>query len=128
MAERSRRLQRLVKLQEQIKSLHELKHAQHLAQAGAAEKDTSELLEALNATTPMPGLFPDLYNRKIASAIDRQRHARELASAEAARLATAHARTNMATRAYEDALRLEERADSEREQLERIERGNLGEK
>jgi cation transport regulator ChaB len=126
MAKSAERLKRLVRLQEQIKALHETRHAAHLSRAVAARKETSELLEALNAASPLPGLFPDLYNRRIGMAIEREQREDRNAREEAARVATATMRTNMAERAYREAFRLEEREAAEKEQLENVERG-LGE-
>lgn len=123
MPTRAERLKRLVRLQEQIKSLHETKHATHLSRAAEAKQEASELLDALNAASPLPGLFPDIYNRRIGAAIDRQERETEHARAEAERVATATARTTIAERAYREAFRLEEREAAEKEQLEHIERG-----
>lgn len=123
MARSAERLKRLVRLQEQIKALHETRHAVHVSKAVAARKETSELLEALNAASPLPGLFPDLYNRRIGGAIERQQREQRNAEEEAARVATATMRTNMAERAYREAFRLEEREAAEKEQLENVERG-----
>jgi hypothetical protein len=122
MASRSERLKRLVKLQGQIKALHETRHATHLSQAAAAERDAAELLEALNASSPLPTLFPDIYNRRITAAIDRQEKETTKAREEAGRVATATARTNIVERAYREATRLEERGAAEKEQLENVER------
>lgn len=122
MASRAERLKRLVKLQEQIKALHETRHATYLSHAAAARKDASELLEALNAASPLPGLFPDLYNRKIGDAVAREEKETIRAKDEAGRVATATARTNIAERAWREAFRLEERQSAEKEQLENVER------
>lgn len=122
MTTRSERLKRLVRLQQQIKALHETKHATHLSQAAAARQEASEMLEALNAASPMPGLFPDLYNRRIGAAMEREARETDHAQQEASRVATATARTNVAERAYREAFRLEEREMAEKEQLETIER------
>lgn len=126
MASRAERLKRLVRLQEQIKALHETRHATHLSQAAAARRDADELLDALNAASPLPGLFPDIYNRRIGAAIDREAQETANARVEAGRVATATARTNIAERAYREALRLEERDAAEKEQLESVERGLTG--
>ena len=122
MAPRAQRLKRLVKLQGQIKDLHEIKQANHLSQAAAARQETAELLEALNAASPLPGLFPDIYNRRIGMAMERQERETRNARVEAGRVATATARTNIAERAYRDAARFEERESDAREQLETVER------
>lgn len=122
MTTRVQRLKRLVRLQEQIKALHEMRHATYLSQAAAAKKEAAELLEALNTASPLPGLFPDIYNRRIGAAIDRETQETRRAGEEAARVATATARTNIVERAYRDAFRLEERDIAEKEQLENVER------
>ena len=122
MTTRAQRLKRLVKLQEQIKALHETRHATHLAQAAEARRDAAELLEALNAASPLPGLFPDLYNRRIGAAIDREANEMKEAHREATNVATATARTTIVERAYREAFRLEEREAADKEQLEAIER------
>lgn len=122
MTTRSERLKRLVRLQRQIKALHETKHATHLSQAAAARQEAAEMLEALNAASPMPGLFPDLYNRRIGAAMEREARETGHAQQEAARVATATARANVVERAYKEAFRLEEREMAEKEQLETIER------
>ena len=123
MATRSQRLKRLVRLQEQVKALHETRHATHLSQAAAARQDAAELLDALNAASPLPGLFPDIYNRRIGAAIDREGREMRGAEKEAGHVATATARTNIVERAYREAFKLEEREAAEKEQLEAIERG-----
>lgn len=122
MTTRAERLKRLVRLQQQIKALHETKHATHLSHAAAARQEANEMLEALNAASPMPGLFPDLYNRRIGAAMEREARENDRAQQEASHLATATARTNIVERAYREAFRLEEREIAEKEQLETIER------
>jgi hypothetical protein len=122
MATRAKRLKRLVELQGQIKALHETRRATYLSKAEAARKDAAELLESLNASSPLPGLFPDLYNRRIGEAISREEQENIRANEEADRVATATARTNIVERAYREAFRLEEREQAEKEQLESVER------
>lgn len=123
MTSRADRLKRLVKLQEQIKALHETRHATHLSQAAAARQDATELLEALNTASPLPGLFPDIYNRRIGAAMEREESEMRRARKEADNVSTATARTNIVERAYREAFRLEEREAAEKDQLEAIERG-----
>ena len=122
MASRADRLKRLVRLQEQIKALHETKHATHLSQAAAARKDAAELLEALNTASPLPGLFPDIYNRRIGAAMERDASETRRARKEAEHVSTATARTNIVERAYREAFKLEEREAAEKDQLEAVER------
>lgn len=125
MTPRSDRLKRLVRLQRQIKALHETRHATHLSQAASARQEAAELLEALNAASPLPGLFPDLYNRRIGAAMGRETQAMAQAGIEAGRVATATARTNIVERAWRDAFRMEEREAAEKETLENVERSTL---
>lgn len=127
MTTRSDRLKRLVRLQKQIKALHETRHATHLSQAADARQEATELLEALNATSPLPGLFPDLYNRRIGAAMGRESQEIRNAEIEAGRVATATARTNIVERAWRDAFRMEERDAAEKETLENVERTALSE-
>jgi hypothetical protein len=116
MAERSDRLKRLVRLQGQIKALHETRHATHLSQAASARQE---------AASPLPGLFPDLYNRRIGAAMGRETHELAQADIEAGHVATATARVNIVERAWREAFRLEERDAAEKETLESVERSAL---
>ena len=125
MAMQSDRLKRLVRLQRQIKALHETRRATHLSQAASARQEAAELLDALNAASPLPGLFPDLYNRRIGAAMGRESHETRQAEIEAGRVATATARTNIVERAWREAFRLEERDAAEKETLENVERTAL---
>lgn len=122
MTTRTRRLKRMVRLQQQIKSLHELRHATHLAGALEAGREAEDLLESLNTASPLPGLFPDLYNRRIGAAIGRQARETARAEAEAEQVARATARTNLVERSYREAARLAERSQEEKEALETVER------
>ena len=120
--QRSQRLKRLVRLQQQIKAVHETRHATHLARAADARKETAQLVEALNAASPLPGLFPDLYNRRIGAAMTREASESSRAEIEAAHVATATARRNIVQRAWREAFNAEEREAAEKETLESVER------
>ncbi|RWX58286.1 hypothetical protein EN780_37260, partial [Mesorhizobium sp. M4B.F.Ca.ET.089.01.1.1] len=65
MTTRKERLRKLVKVQEQLKALHETRHATFVAAAGAAEAEARELVEHFDADQSLAGLFPDLYHRRI---------------------------------------------------------------
>lgn len=120
---RTERLQKLVRLQKQVKALHETRHAMHKAQAIAAETEARELVQRFDEEGSLSGLFPELYNNRIASALTRREGSETLAQGEVAQIAEATARTNMVERAYRDALRKEERESEDRERLEIVERG-----
>lgn len=122
MESRADRLKRLIRLQKQIKGLHETRHAQHLTEAARARQDATELLEALNRASPLPGLFPDIYNRRIGAAVDREEQEVLKAQEEAHLVAKATARTKFVEQAWREAAQLEERAEEEKAQLEILER------
>ncbi|KQZ12214.1 hypothetical protein ASD50_12615 [Mesorhizobium sp. Root552] len=121
MTSRKERLKKLVQVQEQLKALHETRRATFLSNAAAAKLEAETLVETFDAPGSLSGLFPDLYNRRIANAVARSEADLENARNEAALVAKATARTNMVERAYDEARRLEERHQSDRERLELIE-------
>ncbi|WP_192385336.1 hypothetical protein [Mesorhizobium silamurunense] len=120
MTSRKDRLKKLVKVQEQLKSLHETRHAGFLSAATAAESEAKELIEHFDIDSSLAGLFPELYHRRIANALGRQKQNLESAQREAALIAAATARTNMVERAYKDVRRRDERERSDRERLDLI--------
>ncbi|TJW11602.1 MAG: hypothetical protein E5W82_17795 [Mesorhizobium sp.] len=120
MTTRKDRLKKLVKVQEQLKALHETRHATFLSAAAAAEAEARELVEHFDASDSLAGLFPDLYHRRIANAVARREANLESARQEAALIATATARTNIVERAYKDVRRRDDRERSDRERLELI--------
>ncbi|MGF7005508.1 hypothetical protein [Aminobacter sp. BE322] len=122
MTQRRDRLKKLVRVQEQLKALHETRHAGFVAQAVAAGTEAQALTEAFGGDSPMPQLFPELYHQRISAALARQQLSMGLAGVEAAKVATATARTNIVERAYRDVRRQDERHSADRERLEIIER------
>jgi hypothetical protein len=118
MTSRRERLRKLVVVQEQLKSLHETRHAGYVVAAAAASADAQELAARFDAEGSLAGLFPEIYNRRISTALGKAQANLRLAETEAQRIATATARTNMVERAWRDAARLDERANTERELLE----------
>jgi hypothetical protein len=121
MTSRKERLRKLVQVQEQLKALHETRRATFLSNAAAARNEAEALVETFDAPGSLSGLFPDLYNRRIASAVARSEAEFENARNEAELVAAATARANMVERAYEEARRLDERHRSDRELLDLIE-------
>ena len=120
MSTRRDRLKKLVKVQEQLKALHETRHASFLAAAATAETEAKELVQHFDADQSMAVLFPDLYHRRIAQAVVRQEKSLESAKQEVALIATANARTNMVERAYKDVRSRDERERSDRDRLDLI--------
>lgn len=120
MSTRKDRLKKLVKVQEQLKALHETRHATYLAAAATADAEARELVAHFDSDGALSGLFPDLYHRRIANAVVRKDTNLESARQEVALIATATARTNMVERAYKEVRRRDERESSDRERLDLI--------
>ena len=120
MTSRKDRLKKLVKVQEQLKALHETRHAGFLSAAANAEAEARKIVEHFDTDTSLANVFPELYHRRIANALEQQKANLENARQEAALIATATARTNMVERAYKDERRRDERERSDREWLDLI--------
>ena len=120
MSARRDRLKKLVKVQEQLQALHETRHATFLAAASAAEAEARDLVGHFDQANSLSGLFPDLYHRRIASAVGRREANLESARQEAGLIAAATARTNMVERTYKDVRSRDERQRSDRERLDLI--------
>ncbi|MBZ9818637.1 hypothetical protein [Mesorhizobium sp. CA4] len=120
MTTRKDRLKKLVKVQEQLKALHETRHAGFLAAAVKAEAEARELIERFDTDSSLGSLFPEIYHRRITDALGRQERNLENARREVSLIATATARTNMVERAYKDERRRDERERSDRERLDLI--------
>jgi hypothetical protein len=128
MAARKDRLKKLVEVQEQLKALHETRHAGFLAEAAAADEEAKALAERFDAPDSLAALFPELYHNRIAGALARREAKLDAARREAELIAMATARTNMVERAYKTARQADERQRGDRERLELIEqkRGSAG--
>ena len=120
MTDRVKRLKKLLTLQEQLKAMHELRHAGFVAGAVAAKKDAAEIVDRFNAEDSLSALFPEVYHRSIGSALSREEANMKLATGEAAKVATATARSNMVERTYREARSADEREQGDKERLEII--------
>jgi hypothetical protein len=120
MTTRRQRLKKLVLVQEQLKALHETRHASFVSQAHSAVAAARDLIEQFDAPGSLSGLFSDLYHRRIANAVERQQANLEDARKEAGRIVAATARTNMVERAYKEVSRRDERERSDRDRLDLI--------
>ncbi len=119
---RQKRLQKLVTVMQRLKDFHQAQHAAHMAEAAVAHEEAKAITETLDAGSAMTALFPELYHRRVASALERSRTSTERARQEAQRLLQADARGNALARAYREATDLSERSAADRERLEFIER------
>ena len=120
MTTRVERLKKLLVLQDQLKAMHELRHAGFIAEAVAARNEAAELVDRFNSEESMSALFPEVYHRRIGSALSREDVNTKRATAEAANVATATARTNMVERSYREARAADEREQGDKERLEII--------
>jgi hypothetical protein len=120
MAKRVDRLKNLLAVQEQLKALHEIRHAGHVAAASAARAEADELSARIEAPDSLSGLFPEIYHRRIGAAVDRETEARALAKNEADRVTAATLTTNVVERAWKVEARKEERVAGDRERLDLI--------
>lgn len=122
MASRSDRLKRILRVQEQLKAMHEMRHASELRAAHAAEAEAAEIASGKEGDVSLSRLFPELYERAIVKANDKRDRHLESARQEARKIATETVRTDRVGQDYRAALRVEERAAEERNALETVER------
>ncbi|MDQ6433708.1 hypothetical protein RB623_06545 [Mesorhizobium sp. LHD-90] len=122
MADRVRRLKKLLDVQEQLKALHETRHAGFVASAVAARAEAEELAGRFDAEGSLAMSFPDVYHRRISAALSRERASQKLAETEAGRVAMATVRADRVERAWREADRADERGKTERDLLELLAR------
>lgn len=120
MATRVQRLKKLLDVQEQLKALHETRHAGHLADIASAETEAAEIAQRFDHADSLSALFPEVYNRRISGALARAEASRGLAAQELKNVATATARTNLVERNFREAERQDEREKGDRGRLEAL--------
>lgn len=122
MATRTKRLRQLIDLQQKLKAIHETRHAGFLRDAAAADAEAADLARRSQEASPLADLFPGLYERRVARALERKAEMTAQAEKEARKIAAEEARTDVVRRNYRDALRQEERTGAEKEILEILSR------
>ncbi len=122
MNERQKRLARLMVVQEKVRAVHETRHAALVREAIAARQEAEDAMTRKQGPESLHHIFPDIYERRIASALARAEQAESAAREAAARLATENVRVDMTERAYRSAQRQADRLTSERETGEAVER------
>lgn len=120
MASDSKRLRRVLDIQEKLKAVHEMRYATMLASAEAAAKEAAEITARFEDSGSLSELFPDLYIRRIKAALVNEQRLREMARQEASLVAEQTARVRMVERQWAEASRKEERKIQETETLEAI--------
>jgi hypothetical protein len=121
MPSRADRLEKLLHLQQRIKEVHQTRRAGFLAASAKALEEAEDLRQRADAADSLSSVFPALYSKHIAEALDRSAKEREKAEAEARQVATATIRANRVEQQYREAQALEERQAEDRERLEMIE-------
>lgn len=122
MSRRTDRLNRVLSLQQKLKTLHETRQAAHSANAHAAEAEVEEIVSAFNAEGSLSNVFPELYHSRVASAAAaRQQHLAN-ARVEAGRAAKAAARAEAVGRKVDISRRADERMAEEQDQGEALSR------
>lgn len=91
---RLKRLTKLVQVQRQVQALHETRHANHTANANAADREARELVERFDGGTAMSALFPDLYHQRISRSFAARDEQRALAAREAEQIVSATLRAD----------------------------------
>ncbi|WP_170314728.1 hypothetical protein [Aquibium carbonis] len=122
MANRSDRLKRILRVQEQLKAMHEMRRANELRAAHKAEAEAAEIASGKDTDATLSRLFPELYERAIVRAHDKRDRHLQAARREADNIARETARTDRVGQDYRAAVRVEERAAEERSALETVER------
>jgi hypothetical protein len=122
MATRTKRLRQLIDLQKQMKAIHETRHAGFLRDAAAAAAEAEDLARRSQEASPLADLFPGLYERRVARALEKKAEMTEFARKEARKIAAEEARTDVVRRNYREAVRQEERSGAEKEILEILSR------
>lgn len=122
MVSRIERLRNILAVQQQLKAVHGMRHAGHLAEAHAAGAEAADIMALADAPESLSSLFPDVHARGLAGALARQEASAQQAAAAAAQLATETARTNMVERSYRDARVQEDRETAEKDRLEALQR------
>lgn len=117
-ARRLKRLTKLVQVQRQVQALHESRHAIHLANANAADREARELIERFDSGTPMSALFPDLYHQQISRSFAARDEQHALAAREAEHVISATLRADRTERAWRD---IDKALEEKSEQSQRLE-------
>ena len=117
-ARRLKRLTKLVQVQRQIQALHETRHANHLANSVAAEREAHDLIEQFDSGTLSSTLFPDLYHNRISNAFARRDHEHDLAQGEVGHIVSATLRADKTDKTRREAAKTFEEKSEERQRLD----------
>ena len=105
-------------VQRQIQALHETRHANHLANSVAAEREAHDLIEQFDSGTLSSTLFPDLYHNRISNAFARRDHEQDLAQGEVSHIVSATLRADKTDKTRREAAKTFEEKSEERQRLD----------
>jgi hypothetical protein len=120
--ERRKRLAKLVKLENRLKAFHESRHAGHLADARRSSEEAAEIGARFDDPDSLSLLFPELYHRKVESALAAREDALGLARAEEREIAASTIRTNRVGERYREAARVVDEQVAARDRQELVDR------
>lgn len=121
MTGRTKRLGKLVALQEKLGELHKTRHAVSLAEAARAGEEAQDIAARFDAEGSLSGLFPEVYHDRVARALARRDASLATAAEEASLAALQSARARRVDEAWQEAKRDDERQAEDRERLDLIE-------
>ena len=120
--DRRRRMQRLLKVQEQLHRIEEWRLAEARQEHEAIVRDQEELIQSLNADGGLQGLFLDATSRRLKKLATRERESGEAKDAQAERVLAEGARRGVAERLFAAATREARRAEEESQLQDATER------
>ncbi|MEX0404165.1 hypothetical protein ABGN05_00655 [Aquibium sp. LZ166] len=122
MTQRTDRLKRLLRVQNKLTAMHELRRAGLLGQANAADAEAAEIAARKEGVGSLSGLFPDLYERGITRAMEKRDAFVKAAAEEAGKIARENVRKDRIEQDFHDSRRGDERKAEELNGLEAVER------
>ncbi|APH73650.1 hypothetical protein [Aquibium oceanicum] len=122
MTQRTERLRRLLRVQNKLTAMHEMRRAGLLNQANAADAEAAEIAARKDDAGSLSGLFPDLYERGITRAMEKRDGFVEAAAAEAGKIARENVRKDRIEQDFHASRRIDDRKAEEVSGLEAVER------
>ena len=119
MKKRLDRLGKLADLQRMLKDFHETRNGMLLADAARARREAQEIASLSASGSPLSAIFPEVYASRITQAEARENDSRGQAEIEARRATMAGVRLQRIEQAAREIDRALERAELERDALER---------
>lgn len=120
--DRQKRVQRILKVQEQLHQAEAWRLAEMQQHLNALEQDQHDLISSLNAQDALQGLFMDATVRRLKSLADQARTAEVLKEEQAQRVLEVGAQLGAAERLFDKVTKDVERAQEERQLTEATER------